>query len=134
MPPLAQRSPPSIAASQLRCERRPAPIGHVWIALAGELDNASAPLVEAMLRAISMDVTAISIDLSELEFMDSSGIHMFRRAAARARELGVEFTLRSPRPAVQRILDLARVTGPLVPADAGASRQDRAFRLVAETA
>ncbi|MGQ4385606.1 STAS domain-containing protein [Streptomyces sp. SAS_270] len=50
------------------------------------------------------------LDLSEVPFMDSSGINIILKAYQEARRVGGSVRLISPAPAVQRILDLTGVT------------------------
>jgi anti-anti-sigma factor len=45
------------------------------VALAGELDMANAPIVAETLDALAESARPIVVDLSELDFIDSSGIH-----------------------------------------------------------
>lgn len=50
------------------------------------------------------------LDLSEVPFMDSSGINIILKAYQEARRVGGSVRLINPAPAVQRILDLTGVT------------------------
>lgn len=63
---------------------RPAPLGDVpGLALAGEVDIAVAKQVEAALDdGIRGSHGAFVLDLSELEFLDSSGVSLIMRARA----------------------------------------------------
>jgi anti-sigma B factor antagonist len=64
------------------------------IALGGELDMATAPLLEERLvRAESDGPKAILIDLRELTFMDSTGLHAFVSARNRAETNGRQLHL-----------------------------------------
>lgn len=76
----------------------------------GELDLATAPLLESAFDAVfeDDDVEMIVVDLTELSFMDSTGIHLLLRmhgACADADRLRVVNGSR----AVERMLDLAGV-------------------------
>jgi anti-sigma B factor antagonist len=81
--------------------------GVYWLALSGELDLASAPLLEETLNDLAGEaMSAVVLDLSGLSFMDSTGV----RATLDARELfegrGCRFSL-IPGPAqVQRLFQL----------------------------
>jgi anti-sigma B factor antagonist len=81
--------------------------GALVIALYGELDLASTPLLEqGLLDAEAARVPRLVIDLSGLEFIDSTGLHALIRAHERARESDQELLLvRGPR-AVQRLFEL----------------------------
>ena len=78
--------------------------GVVW--LSGELDMANAdPFFERAMSNLDGQPAAL-LDLSALTFLDSSGIRAILRLAA-ARSDGV--VLRSPRPNVRKILDIAGI-------------------------
>lgn len=80
------------------------------IALAGELDLATADKVRAALERVeATDVPAIVLDLRGLTFMDSSGIRVLVNAHARSRADGGRLTLLRGGPAVQRVLQLTGV-------------------------
>jgi anti-anti-sigma factor len=56
------------------------------ISPSGELDLATVQALEAeMLRVEETDAETITLDLSGLTFMDTAGLHMLMRAAARSR-------------------------------------------------
>ncbi len=80
------------------------------IDLAGELEIANAADVEReLLRAEAGDAGAILVDLAGLRFIDSTGIGVLIRAAARSRADGNRLVLqRAPRP-VLRVLRMAGV-------------------------
>ncbi len=60
--------------------------GHVVVALRGELDIADAVSVAAALAAVAARDLEIIVDLTGLEFIDSSGVAALARAqACRAR-------------------------------------------------
>jgi anti-sigma B factor antagonist len=77
------------------------------VALYGELDLASSPSLEReLLGADSETLDRVVIDLSGLEFIDCSGLHVILRAKERFREDGRQLSLlRGPR-AVQRLFEL----------------------------
>ena len=85
--------------------------GTVSLALEGELDLAGAPDMEASLAAVEREEpTRLVIDLSRLQFIDSTGLRLLLQADARAKELGYELVLRPGAHAVQRVFE---VTGAL---------------------
>lgn len=96
------------AVAQLRIEREHTATA-VVLALHGELDLASTPLLERqMLEAQSDGSDRLVIDLSGLEFIDSSGLHALLRADERASENRHQLSLvRGPR-AVHRVFELTR--------------------------
>ena len=72
------------------------------IAPCGELDLSNAAQLEERLAG-NIDTV---LDLSELSFIDSSGIRVVIGAAQRARAEAWEFTVRNPQPAVLRVIKL----------------------------
>ncbi len=84
------------------------------VLLTGELDIATVQRVEDELRAIeATDVEQIILDLSGLTFMDSSGVHLIARAAARCMISATRLRLRPGPPQVQRVLARAADAPPL---------------------
>jgi anti-anti-sigma factor len=80
------------------------------LALTGELDISSAGRVEKELtRAEERQPGAIVLDLSALEFMDSTGLRIVVSADARARERGARFAVVRGPDAVQRIFRITRL-------------------------
>jgi anti-anti-sigma factor len=80
------------------------------IRLAGELDMSTAPQVREVLDAAVEHGGTILVDLSELTFMDSTGINVFLRAAVSLRGRGC-LVLHGEQDRVRRLLDLIRVDG-----------------------
>jgi anti-anti-sigma factor len=76
----------------------------------GELDLATAPLLESAFDAVFRDtgVEMIVVDLTELAFMDSTGIHLLLRMCA-ACEDGDRLRVINGSRAVQRVLDVSGV-------------------------
>jgi stage II sporulation protein AA (anti-sigma F factor antagonist) len=88
------------------------------IALAGEMDLGNASEVEReLIRAEATNATKIVIDLSELTFMDSTGIRLLITAHARSRTDGDRLVLIRPPARVFRVLCIAGVDGLLPFAD-----------------
>jgi anti-anti-sigma factor len=89
------------------------------VSFCGELDLANAGTAEAALDAsLGDDGTQVVIDMSELEFIDSTGIALL--VAALGRNDGkdrVRFVL-STAPAVTRVLEVTGLTARLPLADA----------------
>jgi anti-sigma B factor antagonist len=79
------------------------------LTLSGELDIATVPRVEAAVNAIlTKDVRTLTIDLSRVGFVDSSGLRMFIVLDQRAQSEG--WTLRLIRPPEQ-VLTVFRISG-----------------------
>jgi anti-anti-sigma factor len=86
----------------------------------GELDLATAPILE---RAFDLafddgDVRMIVVDLAELSFMDSSGLHLLLRMTEACRA-GDRLRVVNGSPAVVRLLDVSGTSDllPLVPSE-----------------
>jgi anti-anti-sigma factor len=76
----------------------------------GELDLATAPLLERAFQAVSGDkaVEIVVVDLRELTFMDSTGIHLLLRMRDECED-GDRLRVINGSPAVQRVLDVSGV-------------------------
>ena len=76
--------------------------------LAGELDMASANLLRTEIdAALESGTQRVVLDLSELTFIDSSGIRVLYRAWERSHEGPDTLTIRRARGLVERVLSLA---------------------------
>jgi anti-anti-sigma factor len=80
------------------------------IALFGELDLESAPELERQLRELNgTNSGRLLIDLSGLEFMDSTGLAVMVRTQRAARDDGHRLSLRPGPTQVQRLFELTGV-------------------------
>ena len=80
--------------------------GVIVLALSGELDVADVD----RLAAAAADIPAgasVMVDLTELRFMDSSGLRMLMNLDLRSRVEGWRLTIADPQPAVERLLLLS---------------------------
>jgi anti-anti-sigma factor len=75
------------------------------VAVAGDVDLATAPKLEAALKALSGDVI---VDLSEVSFLDSSGLSALIVGRKHAVAAGCRFEVRHPGELVERAM---RITG-----------------------
>jgi anti-anti-sigma factor len=88
------------------------------IALAGELDLATADEVEQeIVRVEATDADSIVVDLSDLRFMDSTGVRILLSADARSRADGSRLALLRGPAAVQRVFELSGISDLLPFAD-----------------
>jgi anti-sigma B factor antagonist len=98
----------------------------------GELDVAGAPALEAALTEASehAGILGIVVDLSQLDFMDSSGLRAVVLADRSVREHGLRFALVRGGEPVHRVFELTRMTGRLTwvdtPGDLLADAEERA--------
>jgi anti-sigma B factor antagonist len=88
------------------------------IAVSGELDLANGnELQRELLRVEATDARSIVVDLSGLQFMDSTGIRVLLSADARSRADSDRLTLLRGPAAVQRVLEITGVVDLLPFAD-----------------
>lgn len=76
--------------------------GHRVIAPYGELDLSTAAQLEERLAGTRNTV----LDLSELSFIDSTGIHLIVSTVRRAQSEAWDFSVRNPQPEVLRVIRL----------------------------
>jgi anti-sigma B factor antagonist len=79
------------------------------LVLHGELDIATAPELVAMLNRLRHHGHAVTLDLAEVTFMDSTGLTTLMDAHLAAEGNGWPFEIRRASPAVRRVFDLAGV-------------------------
>jgi anti-sigma B factor antagonist len=81
---------------------------------AGELDIATAPLLEAQLLELrDSGFDCVVLDLRRLTFMDSTGVALILAEDRCARHNGHDFTLIAGPRAIQRVLEICGVAGVL---------------------
>jgi anti-sigma B factor antagonist len=82
----------------------------VEIALAGEIDLSNAAALGTVLETIvDAGAAAVSVDLAQLSFLDSKGVHCLLDAAGKAAAVGCRFVVRRPTPGVLRIFTICGV-------------------------
>jgi anti-anti-sigma factor len=91
---------------RFRCEIQPER-ARVRVRFLGELDIAGVrPARAAVAELIAAGFESVLIDLSGLEFIDSSGLHLLHELAGEAQRDGIAFALVPGPAAVQRIFTL----------------------------
>lgn len=76
--------------------------------VSGELDLASAGRLQAAIEGLrSGETTGVTIDLSEVSFMDSTGLRALLMGHRLCEERGYDFRLIPGPPVVQRLFELA---------------------------
>lgn len=83
------------------------------VALAGELDLATAPVAEQELMRAEASEDLIVLDLRGLTFIDSTGLRLMIAADRRAHDRGAAFVIVQGSPQVRRLFDLSGVAGHL---------------------
>ena len=95
---------------------------HVVLALAGEIDLYTAPKLQSELTsALAAGKSShIVVDMSAVEFCDSTGMNVLLSCLRQVRERGGELELAAPRPAVMKILQVTALDSvfTIVPAPA----------------
>jgi anti-anti-sigma factor len=76
------------ADQHFECKVRSNGAAATWIHARGELDLDSAPQFERALRDSLSSALLVVVDLRELTFIDSAGLHLILEADARARRSG----------------------------------------------
>jgi anti-sigma B factor antagonist len=108
--PHTQISPDSVAgragalAPPFACFWTKGGLNAAWVQVAGELDIDTTPQLEKTLREPTAQL--LVLDLRELAFMDSSGVHAIVNAGVRARQGGRRLVLLRGPPRVDRVFGL----------------------------
>jgi anti-sigma B factor antagonist len=100
---------PQYAAPPFVCSWETGAWGAAWVQVAGELDLATSPQFRQMLGEAQRDARVVVLDLRELCYIDSSGVHVILDAARdQRRRAGRLLIVRGPAP-VDRVLTLTEV-------------------------
>jgi anti-anti-sigma factor len=105
-------SPPALV-----CSRSSGGPATAWVHLAGELDLATAPDLDLALREAQAQAGLVVLDLRELAFMDSCGVHAILHASIRARQAGRRLVVLRGSPKVDRMFALTGTAGGLAITD-----------------
>jgi anti-sigma B factor antagonist len=85
--------------------------GRAVICVAGEVDLATAPVLQAaMLAALAAAPVELTVDLDAVSFLDSSGIQALLNGWKRAGADGIPFVIASPPAQVRKVLDITGLT------------------------
>jgi anti-sigma B factor antagonist len=81
---------------------------HTIVTLAGEIDLYTAPKLQSELVSAlrSAGPTLVVVDMSGVEFCDSTGMNVLLAAHRQASERGGDLALAAPRAAVRKILEV----------------------------
>lgn len=81
---------------------------HTIVSLAGEIDLYTAPHLQSELAAAMgpADPVQIVVDMSAVEFCDSTGMNVLLAAYRKACERGGDLTLAQPRASVRKVLEV----------------------------
>lgn len=95
--------------------------GMAQVKVSGELDLLTAPELEAALESLQAEHLDIELDLSRLEFIDSTGVHLVLQAYQASRREGWELVLTGAREEVKRAFELVGLLDRLPFRDPGQS-------------
>ena len=88
------------------CTRTEGALEATWVHVAGALDIATTPRLARTLRESQSDARLVVLDLRELAFMDSAGVHAIVDASNRARQVGRRLLLLRGPEKVDRLFAL----------------------------
>jgi len=91
----------------LEIARREEPGGHVVLALTGYLDLSTAHLLGAQLAGALPQAQRVDLDLSDVSFVDSSGLREFVVGYQRAQALGRGYRVTGASGPVRQVLEIA---------------------------
>jgi anti-sigma B factor antagonist len=81
----------------------------ILVALRGDVDLASAPIVEAELRRAEESESLVTLDLSQVSFMDSTGMRTVITADQRLQARGGSLRIIDVPPQVSRLFELVGI-------------------------
>jgi anti-sigma B factor antagonist len=85
--------------------------GRAVVTLRGELDLATAPdLLRTLQHLLDQRITALTLDLADLSFIDSSGLGTLCRVLADAQERGATLELDRVPDHARRVLEITGLT------------------------
>jgi anti-anti-sigma factor len=80
--------------------------GDTILVVRGDVDMATASVLWESVEQVLSNSERVIVDLSDVDFLDSSGLSVFVRAHRRLREAGGALVLRSPNPRVRRVVEI----------------------------
>jgi anti-sigma B factor antagonist len=98
---------------------------HTIVTICGEIDLYTAPRLHSELGAVLVDgmPTRVVIDMSGVEFCDSTGMNVLLSCLRRVRERGGELEIAAPKPAVRKILQVTGLDSVFTVVDGSALNQ-----------
>ena len=76
----------------------------------GDIDAATAPQLAALMDSLPEDATVIELDLTEVGFLDSTGLGVMAGALRRLEPIGGRLELRAVPQRILRLLDITDLT------------------------
>ena len=85
--------------------------GQYEVRLRGELDMSTAPQLREQLQRLPDDeAPRVTVDLSDLAFVDSTGLSVLITGLKHLRAHGGDMSLRAPNPGTRRVLEITGLT------------------------
>jgi anti-sigma B factor antagonist len=85
--------------------------GTAVVTVTGELDLGTAPrLREELIGLVSRGTRAVTVDMSRLDFIDSTGLAVLISGLKRLRELGGDLILQSLHPRTVKVFEITGLT------------------------
>lgn len=112
-----------VTAPFFACTRSNTGAGAAWVQVAGELDLAGAPRLAEVLRDALGEARLVVLDLRELTFLDSTGVHVIVDASIHARGDGRRLHLVHGPHRVQRVFALTGNADQVEALDSGPGEQ-----------
>jgi anti-anti-sigma factor len=106
---VSSSSPTSRCASPappFECSWQAGGFGAAWVHVAGEVDLATSPQLLQALAESQVDARLVVLDVREVTFVDSAGVHAILAAAVKARREGHRLMLVRGSAHVDRVLAL----------------------------
>ena len=98
-------------APRFECTWSEGGLNAAWIHLCGELDVDTTPQLEQTLSDPDSQAGLMVVDMREVAFMDSCGVHAIVNASARARQRGRRLVVLRGPPDVDRVFSLTGNSG-----------------------
>jgi anti-anti-sigma factor len=99
------------ASPDFACSSTEGGLNAAWVHVAGALDIATTPTLARTLDETQKRAQLVVLDLRDLTFMDSAGVHTLVDASASARQLGRRLILLRGSPNVDRLFALTGSAG-----------------------
>jgi anti-sigma B factor antagonist len=109
MPKASAVRNPYVAPTRFACSWQVGHWGAACVQVAGELDLATSPQFRQTLEEAQRAVDLVVLDLRELSFIDSSGVHVILDVADDARRKGGRLLIARGPAQVDRMLTLTKV-------------------------
>jgi anti-sigma B factor antagonist len=105
------------------------------LVLSGELDMGGVPAFEAAaVQLCSLGASDILVDITKIDFIDSSGLRAILLVKAACEERGCTFSMSHGSDQAEKLFELTRLVDRLPFRKSGVTRQRREIDLSAETA